>query len=340
MKKVGFYLLHALVICVVLAFGTLSAISLSIFHKNQSITFHSIDATLAVGSFLGLIYFAYWLFIPQFLVKKQYFKFILGLLAIVVGFSLYFNLTALFVEHVLKIRFHLFQKNDWVGIACYAIILGTAGTLFRVFIQWFNDSQTKIELEKQNFKSELALLKNQLNPHFLFNTLNNIDALINQQSPNASLALNKLSQIMRYVVYDSEKEWVNLQHEINYIQNYISLQKLRISNPNMIDFTVTGNINQQQIAPMLFIPFVENMFKHSSLKDRPGNKIEIKITINANQMEVYCRNAIAHIHKNASSGVGLALLKKRLAMIYKNQHTLTIDNDGENFTVHLILKLV
>ncbi len=340
MKKTGFYLLHALVVCVVLAFGTLSALALTAFHKNQSITFHIVDATLSVGSFLGLIYFSYWLFIPQFLIKKEYFKFVGGLLAIIVGFSLYFNLTALFIEHVLKIRFHLFQKNDWIGIACYAAILGLAGTLFRVFIQWFNDSQTRIELEKQNFKSELALLKNQLNPHFLFNTLNNIDALINQQSPNASLALNKLSQIMRYVVYDSEKEWVNLSDEINYIQNYISLQKLRISNPNIIDFTVTGEINQQQIAPMLFIPFVENMFKHSSLKHKPNNKIEIKININGNELDVFCRNSIAHIHKDADSGVGLVLLKKRLAMIYKNHHTLSINNNGENFTVHLTLKLV
>lgn len=340
MKKLGFYSLHALVVIVFVVFGILSTLSLTLFYKNQPLAFHIVDATLAVGSFLGLVYLSYWLFIPQFLIKKQYLKFVLGLLIMVGGFSLYYNFTALFIEHVLKIRFHLFQKNDWVGIACYSVLLGMAGTLFRVFIQWFNDSFAKIELEKQNFKSELALLKNQLNPHFLFNTLNNIDALINQQSPNASLALNKLSQIMRYVVYDSEKEWVNLHDEINYIQNYISLQKLRISNPNIIDFTVIGNINQQQIAPMLFIPFVENMFKHSSLKDKSGNKIEITITVNSNQMQVYCSNTIAQINKDAGSGVGLALLKKRLAMIYKDQHTLNIDNDGQNFTVHLTLTLV
>lgn len=226
--------------------------------------------------------------------------------------------TSLFLSQIFNIRFYVFQTQRWAGISVYAFLLGMLGTFFRLFIQWFNDSFEKIELEKQNFKSELALLKNQLNPHFLFNTLNNIDALINQQSPNASLALNKLSQIMRYVVYDSEKEWVSLSDEINYIQNYISLLKLRISNPNIIDFTVTGSINHQQIAPMLFIAFVENTFKHSSLKDKPNNKIEIKININGNQMDVYCRNTIVDINKDAGSGVGLALLKKRLNMIYKN----------------------
>jgi two-component system, LytTR family, sensor kinase len=193
-------------------------------------------------------------------------------------------------------------------------------------------------LERQNFKSELSLLKNQLNPHFLFNTLNNIDSLINENSPNASLALNKLSEIMRYVVYDSEKELVPLQDEIDYIRNYIALQKLRMANEDIIKFSIKGDLSNKQIAPMLFIPFVENAFKHSSLKNKSENIIEIKIEIGESEFAFHCSNFIANINKDKSSGIGLGLVKKRLDILFKEKYTLSIDNLDNKFVVNLYIK--
>lgn len=339
MKKSVFYFLHAIVILAFVAMIILQARSLS-SRYNESLLFNLIDSLLCFGSFLGLIYYSYWLFIPQYLLRKEYLKFFIGLISIIVGFTLYFNLTALFVSEVLKVNFHVFVKGWWFGITGYALALGFAGTFFRLFVQWFKDAYEKIELEKQNFKSELSLLKNQLNPHFLFNTLNNIDALINENSPNASLALNKLSEIMRYMVYDSEKELVPMQDEIEYIQNYISLQKLRIANEDIIQISVKGDMTNKTIAPMLFIPFVENAFKHSSLKDKLGNKIEIKIDVRENELTFYCYNVIGNIHTDQSSGVGLELVKKRLDLLYKDKYKVKIDNSGKEFTVNLNIKTV
>lgn len=311
--------------------------SLSTYYK-EPLLFNLIDSFLCFGSFLGFIYISYWLFIVKYLLKKEYWKFILGFLTILVGFTLYFNFMALFFSTVLNIKFHVFVKGSWIGIAGYAFACGLVGTFLRIFVQWFKDAQDKIELEKQNFKSELSLLKNQLNPHFLFNTLNNIDSLINENSPNASLALNKLSELMRYMVYESQQEFVPLLDELDYLHNYIDLQKLRVSNEDIITFTIKGDSDNKQIAPMLFIPFVENTFKHSSLKDTPDNKIEIRIEITSNKLSFNCFNTITEIIKDNSSGVGLDNVEKRLEMIYKGNYSLTIDKTVNSFSVFLEIK--
>jgi LytS/YehU family sensor histidine kinase len=142
------------------------------------------------------------------------------------------------------------------------------------------------------------------------------------------------------MVYDSEKDFVQLQDEIDYIQNYISLQKLRIPNEDIVRININGDISNKKIAPMLFIPFVENAFKHSSLKDKLGNKIEIKIDIQEHELSFYCFNIIADINKDKSSGVGLELVKKRLGMLYKDKYMLSIDNSTKEFTVNLNIKTV
>jgi two-component system, LytTR family, sensor kinase len=339
MKKSVPYLLHALVI-LLFVLATVSNLRAVSSYYQQPLLNSLLDSMFVNGSILGLIYFSYWLFIPQYLVKKEYIKFILGILIIVFGFSFYLNMADYFLSTVLKIKTHVFDNGWMFGLAArIAFLFGLLGTFLRLFIKLFMDSQDKIELEKQNIKSELSMLKNQLNPHFLFNSLNNIDYLINDNSPNASLALNKLSEIMRYMVYDSEKEFVPLLDEITYIQNYIALQKLRIPNENIITLSINGDPANKQIAPMLFIPFVENIFKHSPLKNKPDNKIEIKFEIQNNELSFYCSNIIADINKDSSSGIGLENVRKRLEMIYKGNYNLTIENQAKCFSVNLDIKL-
>jgi sensor histidine kinase YesM len=339
MKKSVPYFLHALVI-LLFVLHTVSNLRTVSSHYQQPLLNSLLDSIFVNGSILGLIYFSYWLFIPQYIVKKEYIKFVLGILIIVLGFSLYLNLVAYFLSNILKLKTHVFDNGWMFGLAAgIAFFFGILGTFLRLFIKWFMDSRDKIELEKQNLKSELSMLKNQLNPHFLFNSLNNIDYLINENSPNASLALNKLSEIMRYMVYDSEKEFVPLLDEISYIQNYIALQKLRIPNENIISLSINGDPANKLIAPMLFISFVENIFKHSPLKNKPDNKIEIKFEIKDNGLSFYCSNTIAEINKDYSSGIGLENVRKRLEMIYKGNYNLTIENQAKCFSVNLDIKL-
>jgi two-component system, LytTR family, sensor kinase len=339
MKKSVFYFLHAFII-LIFVLTTVSNLRAVSSHCQQPILTSLLDGIFENGSMLGLIYLSYWLFIPQYLVKREYLKFFSGILIIILGFSLYLNLAAFFISKVPFLKSHAFDNGWQFGlVAGWAFFFFLVGTLFRLFIQWLSDYQYKSELEKQNIRSELSLLKNQINPHFLFNSLNNIDSLIGDTSPDASRALSKLSDIMRYMVYDSEKEYVPLKDEISYVRNYIDLQKLRIPNADIIKFSINGEITDQQVAPMIFIPFVENAFKHSSLKDKPDNTIEIKFDITSNKISFYCFNTVKEIVKDDSSGIGLDNVRKRLGLIYKDTHKLKISNLDKSFSVYLDINL-
>jgi two-component system LytT family sensor kinase len=143
---------------------------------------------------------------------------------------------------------------------------GVIGLTIKGFITSYNDIKLKEELNTKNFETELALMKAQINPHFLFNTINNIDVLIQKDPAKASEYLNKLSDIMRFMLYETKTEKIPLSKELAYIDKYIELQKIRTSNANYINYKVEGNATNLLIEPMLFIPFMENAFKHAENK--------------------------------------------------------------------------
>lgn len=143
------------------------------------------------------------------------------------------------------------------------------------FITWYNDIKTKVELTKKNYEMEIALMKAQINPHFLFNTINNIDGLIQEDSDKASEYLNKLSDIMRFMLYETKTEKIYLAKELAYIGKYIELQKIGTSNPGYVKYEVQGEPANLLVEPMLFIPFIENAFKHTDDK-RVENAIKIR----------------------------------------------------------------
>lgn len=258
---------------------------------------------------------------------------------------IWYSVALIFLISYPYIALHLSDKVKTIDASNYSssflfyLFFAFIGGLFRVFFKWIAQSKQRDNLEKQNLKSELTLLKYQINPHFLFNTLNNVDSLMHEDVQKASMALNKLSEIMRYMIYDSEKETVSLKEELAYIESYISLQKLRIINDKKISFNITGDINNIQIAPMLFITFVENAFKHSSLK-KTDNSIVIKLNVLEKQITFSCINSLSSspAEKDESSGVGLELIKKRLELIYPKAYELKVDKTEESFAVFLKIK--
>lgn len=254
--------------------------------------------------------------------------------------NLFISISAL----LLLILSYSYKEYQWGFLAVARSTFPALTVVFFAYIFRKYSDSVQLEKEKQdlmlkNTQSELLLLKHQINPHFFFNTLNNVDALINEDSQKASLALNKLSEMMRYMIYDSEKDKVPLKEEVAYIESYISLQKLRIINDNNISFKTTGDLNNVQIAPMLFITFVENAFKHSSLK-KSGNSIIIKLDVWENQVNFSCTNSLSSspLEKDKSTGIGLDLIKKRLELIYPNAYELKIDKTEQRFTVNLNIK--
>lgn len=237
-----------------------------------------------------------------------------------------------------------FREYQWGFFAVMRSTLPPLVILFLAFIFRKYSDSVKLEEEKhdlvlKNTRSELALLKHQVNPHFFFNTLNNVDSLMHEDVQKASTALNKLSDIMRYMIYDTEKEKVSLKEEITYIESYISLQKLRLTDESKVSFSVTGNPDNIQVAPMLFITFIENAFKHTALK-KNNTRIDVKFDLSANQVNFSCTNSTTPppSEKDDNSGIGLDLIKKRLALLYPTSHELTIDKNDQHFAVYLKIK--
>lgn len=214
------------------------------------------------------------------------------------------------------------------------------GASFRSIFGWIEQKKRHDQLEKQNLRSELSLLKIQLNPHFLFNTLHNIDTLIYENQDKASKSLVKLSDIMRYMLNDTKLDFVEMEKEIQYIENYLSLEKLRFKNENFLNYKLTGDYKKVKIAPMIMIPFIENAFKHS-VDSSIENGIKVIITIENNKLNFVCENLFDKddTDKDKGHGIGLETVKKRLDFIYNNKHKLSIYSDNSVFKVNLKIEL-
>ena len=219
------------------------------------------------------------------------------------------------------------------------VAYGITGSLFRFFVDWLNKDKIQLQLSRQNLQSELALLRTQINPHFLFNSLHNIDTLILVNPEKASDSLIKLSDLMRYTLYDADTEFIELSKEIDYINKYINLQELRLTNKNLITFTVDGSVENIKVAPMLFISFIENAFKHATDKDAEAG-ISIQFKISEHRILFNVTNAFDATKnrvKDETSGIGLENVKRRLQLIYPDSHKLEISTKEKRYKVELTI---
>jgi len=221
----------------------------------------------------------------------------------------------------------------------YSISFTLMAVLIKFMIDWFNTQKQKSELLARTKTSELALLRNQINPHFLFNTLNNLYSLVYKKSDEAPSMVMKLSDIMRYMLYDANSDKVMLEKEIEYLESFIELNALRIKEVKFVEFDVEGEILDKMIPPMLLVPFVENAFKHGRKNYKlPG--ITIRLIVTGNRLNFDIRNYLPAgpmINKDRQGGIGLENVKKRLDMIYPGNYSLEIDQNEEEFHVRLIL---
>lgn len=245
--------------------------------------------------------------------------------------SIPFIITSVFSFFTIRVAF---EYPFFVTISyIYAIIFMSFGVIFRLIENWV----TKEKNINQNLQSELALLKNQINPHFLFNTLNNIDSLIKSNVDRASETLVKLSEILRYMIYDTNVDKTLLSNEIKHIESYVDLQKIQFANKELVTLSIQGNVNSLMISPMLFIPFVENAFKHCNVKNIQ-NAIRINFSINNKIVIFECTNLFdktQKITKDNASGIGLSIIKRRLELLYPDRHTLIINEVDNSFRVSL-----
>ncbi len=221
-------------------------------------------------------------------------------------------------------------------IAFISLLFGSVGFIFKGFFTWSKEIKLKEELIEKTHKTEMALVKSQLDPHFLFNTINNIDILILKDPKEASNYLNKLSDIMRFMLFETKTNRIPLNNELRYIEKYIELQKIRTSNTNYVSYFVDGNPQGKYIAPMVFIPFIENAFKHCNNK-KLKNAIAIEIGVTNKIITLRCTNKFNLYQKKKSDnhGLGNELIEKRLNLIYPDQHTLHITKTNNEYIVTL-----
>lgn len=211
--------------------------------------------------------------------------------------------------------------------------------MIKFAVDWFEMENKKKTLENEKLAVELKYLKSQINPHFLFNTLHNLNYLTQIKSDQASEVIVMLSNIMRYMIYDSNKSSVTLRKEIDYIQDYLALEAIRLNNKFDLKFDVTEANDQLEIAPLIFIPFVENAFKHGITDKDEKSWIDIRLSTKENIMYLVVENSIGEKGDHESSGVGLDNVKKRLALGYPGKYTLNIDESEKKFHVSLTLDL-
>jgi two-component system, LytTR family, sensor kinase len=195
--------------------------------------------------------------------------------------------------------------------------------------KWYEDAQLRLQMEQESIKSELAALKAQINPHFFFNTLHNIYALIMTDVGKAGEAVYTLSHMMRYVLYETKNDSAWLSQEINFIEDYLKLMALRIGEQVEVSFTKQVPEGDRKIAPMLFLPFIENAFKHGVSPTEPSF-ISISVNSSENKVSLEVRNSLFPEQKESyleSNGIGLSNTRRRLELLYSGRYQLTIEAD-------------
>lgn len=203
------------------------------------------------------------------------------------------------------------------------------------------DEKERKELEKEKLNSELAFLKNQISPHFFFNTLNNIYSLINIDTENAGESVLKLSKLMRYLLYESEKGQTKLSEEINFLNNYIDLMRLRLTNKVDVSVSFPEKYKDITIPPLLFVAFIENAFKHG-VSARESSFITMTMELTEEYLHFSVRNSISSRNMSVDgqySGIGLENVKKRLNLLFPSTHRLEIETTEDEFLVNMLLEL-
>lgn len=213
--------------------------------------------------------------------------------------------------------------------------------MIRFALDWFELENKRKQLENEKLNAELNYLKSQINPHFLFNTLHNLNSLVYAGARNANDVIIKLSNIMRYMIYESGKERVSLDSEINYMNDYIHLESIRLNNSFALDFKIDGPVDRVKIAPLVLITFLENAFKHGVSDQEADCWINVNLSVTANELRYQVSNKkIKSAKQNKlKSGFGLDNVKRRLSLSYPDKHSLVVHDLDHTYTIDLTLQL-
>lgn len=300
------------------------------------------SATTQLVFIMLIAYLNYFIIWPRFLKSKKVLRYMLE-------FSIPFVLLIAARVYVQRFIMDGYTHQAHYFYSSFFVVQITAITLFivlfvgmlRFAVDWFELEARKKEVENEKLTAELNFLKAQINPHFLFNTLNNLYYLAYSKSENTTEVIAKLSLMMRYMIYDSNHSKVLLSKEIEYMQSYISLERLRLNDKIPIKFDICGNTEDIWISPLIFITFLENAFKHGVTNTNANAWINISIQIKDKVCVYTVENSKIGGKKEANekSGIGLQNVKRRLELTYPEQYDLEISETDEKYLVKLNLTL-
>jgi hypothetical protein len=334
-------LLHLSFWCVYLSFNLYQ---ISVFQRERGIDWGQLFTSATTQLFFTVLiaYLNYFYTWPRFLQSKNLWRYI-------AEFSIPFALLITARVHLQRYLIDGYTHKVDYFYSSFFIVQITAITLFivlfvgmlRFAVDWFEFEARKKEVENERLTAELNFLKAQINPHFLFNTLNNLYYLAYTKSENTTEVIAKLSQMMRYMIYDSNHARVLLNKEIEYMQNYISLERLRLNNQIPINFKIEGNTENISIAPLIFITFLENAFKHGVSNNNPKAWVDIVIQLSGNECTYTVKNSKAKDGGNRTekSGIGLQNVERRLQLSYPDEYKIKVEENDDFYFVQVNLTL-
>lgn len=308
----------------------------------QGFFFTLSNEVINVFFYILIVYFNLFYLIPNYLTQKKFLTYcaLLILSAVIITplkvILLYFKWS-----NLPQLQAELINHQNWQFLITFFI--AGSSTILKIITDWARHLREKQELQTQTMQSELRFLKSQINPHFLFNTLNNLYALTLKKSDKAPEIVIKLSEMMRYMLYECNEKRVPLSKEVNYIKNYLDLERLRQGKNVEINFHTQGMVSDQKIAPLMFIPFLENSFKHGLNNHISKGFVNIIMDIEDKKIHFFIENSKpdsppAQDHRR-SGGIGLVNIHRRLNLLYPNHYDLNIDDNPNTYAVTLHLEL-
>lgn len=288
--------------------------------------------------FILLLYSSMYVLVPRFLFKGNYGSYLLSVIMIITFTALGYSSLWCVLQNFKRPGVSV----EPIGIISITFVVGTliaASSAIKLFQRAILDNQRINELEKTTMRAEMEQLKNQINPHFLFNMLNNANVLTQKDPSRASQVIMKLSDLLRYQLYDSVRGSVLLTADIHFLEDFLNLEKVRRDHFTFV-VSKEGQLSGVQVAPLLFITFVENAIKHNADQDRPSY-VHLYFGVYGGTLSFKCVNSkpILPADRQEVGGLGLANIKRRLELIYPGKHVLEIENRTDTYTVQLNIQL-
>ncbi|MCB0735782.1 MAG: histidine kinase, partial [Bacteroidetes bacterium] len=317
----------------------------ALFYNNElPLNLSLINAFITISIHGVASYFNLYILFNKLLRPKLYVSYVLAVLLTVLLASLIWMVTIYAVNH----NYFGSLRNPWEGRYFVPMLLSVSYTMaitmsLKMVKHWYERERLTKDLERVTMETELKYLKSQINPHFLFNSLNSLYALTLTKSDKAPELVLKLSDILRYILYDGGEQWVSLEKEVAYLRNYLDLEHIRNGDRLKIQFDINGDIRGKQVAPMLFLTFLENSFKHGIHQKTTEGYVQVTMDVSDEDLHFRIANSKAPKLNGTKpsdvGGIGLENIRKRLNLLYPNRHDLSIADQPDEYVVDLHLDL-